>query len=164
MNDSFMDIALCEAVKASARGDFPVGAVLALNGKLLSKYSNCTKNYDDPWVHVESYLIGGSILGLRTARQNKNNLVELYTTLEPCLDCLSFAARNGVKKVIYACPHPYQGDASLDTSHLSAFLQERWPDIEQGPYSDESYDLLTAFMRENISSSSLLEYFKEMRP
>ncbi len=86
-----MDLAIAEAEAAGARGEVPVGAVIVLNGKVISRAGNETRALHDVTAHAE-------ILAIRRASQvlTQERLTEadLYVTLEPCTMCagaISFA-------------------------------------------------------------------------
>ena len=79
-----MNIALEEASQAAVENEVPIGAVLVLNGELVSRDHNRTIQNNDPTAHAE-------ILVLRSAAQELQNyrLLEtvLYVTVEPCAMC-----------------------------------------------------------------------------
>ncbi|MBO6919255.1 MAG: nucleoside deaminase [Rhizobiaceae bacterium] len=86
-----MDLAIAEAEAAGARGEVPIGAVIVLNGKVISRAGNETRALHDVTAHAE-------ILAIRRASQvlaqERLTEVDLYVTLEPCTMCagaISFA-------------------------------------------------------------------------
>jgi tRNA(adenine34) deaminase len=80
----FMHLAIEEAQKAKANGDYAIGAVIVKNGSVLAKGTNRVKLDNDPTHHAE-------IVAIREATKqlNSRHLEEsvLYTTHEPCPMC-----------------------------------------------------------------------------
>ncbi|MEW6041290.1 MAG: nucleoside deaminase, partial [Elusimicrobiota bacterium] len=62
----FLEIALNEAEKASKKSEVPVGAVLSLNGKIISKAHNLIECKSDATAHAE-------IIALRKAAKKLKN-------------------------------------------------------------------------------------------
>lgn len=88
---TFMEVALREAETAGARGEVPIGAVIVLDGEIIARQGNRTREMHDVTAHAE-------IAAIREAAQrlNRERLVgaDLYVTLEPCAMCaaaISFA-------------------------------------------------------------------------
>src|SRR6266700_2915013 len=76
-----MGVALAEARASLAAGGVPVGAALALGGRLLASGHNERVQLSDPIAH-------GEIACLRNAgRQASYQGMTLYTTLSPCQMC-----------------------------------------------------------------------------
>src|SRR4051812_46946670 len=87
----FMDLALAEAEAAAGRGEVPIGAVLVLDGAVLARAGNRTRELKDVTAHAE-------ILAIRRAcevlGQERLTGGDLYVTLDPCTMCaaaISFA-------------------------------------------------------------------------
>ena len=83
-HEELMREAVAEAQLAFARGEIPVGAVVALNGEIIARAHNLREATGDPTAHAEVLAIreaarkmGGRRLGQCT----------LYVTLEPCPMC-----------------------------------------------------------------------------
>ncbi len=51
--DEFMEAALQEAKKSSARGGIPIGSVLVKDGKIIGRGHNRRVQKDDPMAHAE---------------------------------------------------------------------------------------------------------------
>ncbi|MBR0257927.1 MAG: tRNA adenosine(34) deaminase TadA [Synergistaceae bacterium] len=93
---SYMKAALSEAMKSSARGDVPVGAVVVKGNEILSSAGD-TKHHD-PTEHAE-------IIAIREAagKLSRWNLTgcTLYVTLEPCPMCAGACVNARVSRVVY---------------------------------------------------------------
>lgn len=86
-----MDLAIAEAEAAGVRGEVPVGAVIVLDGKVISHAGNETRALNDVTAHAEILAIrrASEVLG-----QERLTDADLYVTLEPCTMCagaISFA-------------------------------------------------------------------------
>ena len=79
-----MPIAIIEAKKAASRGEVPVGALIEINGEIISSAGNRTRELKDPTAHAEILVIRNacSILGVELLIG-----ANLYVTLEPCPMC-----------------------------------------------------------------------------
>jgi tRNA(Arg) A34 adenosine deaminase TadA len=133
---AFLDIAVAMARRGLAACEFTVGAVLVNGSSLvLTEHNRNTQH--------ESYLQHAEMRVLAAAKQTMRHLV-LYTTLEPCLACLSASALCRVKRVVFACRDPISGASHLEAP--GAWYREVWPLIEQ----------LSA--REEVCAELLLEY------
>jgi len=160
----FMNIALSEAKKALESGDYPVGAVLVINGKLIDKTRNSLYTGKD-WVsHAESNLIRKCSPIIKEEIKSNNSKVELFTTLEPCLMCLGSSILHRISRIIFSCPDPHGGATKLDKQSLSDWYNRKWPIIEGGLLKDESYDLMIEFMKKQNTDSwnRILDLYKNM--
>ncbi len=105
--------ALKEARKAFDMGEIPVGAVIAVNGKIIARAHNLTETLTDVTAHAEMQAL--------TAASNQlgsKYLPEctLYVTLEPCPMCAGALYWSQIGRVVYAasdekrgyrCIHPH---------------------------------------------------------
>ncbi|MBR4068261.1 MAG: tRNA adenosine(34) deaminase TadA [Clostridia bacterium] len=84
LHDNMMRLALTEAQKAAAKGEVPVGAVIAIGETVISAAHNLRESTGDPTAHAE-------VLAIREAAQKlgrrRLNDCTLYVTLEPCPMC-----------------------------------------------------------------------------
>jgi tRNA(adenine34) deaminase len=159
----FMELALQEARIGYQRGNFPVGAVMTVNGELAGRGGNSMGENNNWTDHAETSVIrNNSELVKKAAKSGQS--VHLYTTLEPCLMCLGTSVVNRVSRIVYACDDPYGGSAGLDKNSLPNFYVNHWPVIEKGSFERESYDLVLSYMMDHVSSwREILVKFEEMR-
>ena len=139
-------LALSEAKKSLDRGDLPVGAVLAIDGKIVDKTNNALLSKSSWGDHAETQLILKHSQVIREAKKN-NSRIDLYTTLEPCLMCLGCATLHRVDRIIFSCPDPRGGATIVDVSNLPSFYKDHWPKIESGMLRQEAYEMLMDFMK-----------------
>ncbi|MBR1385764.1 MAG: nucleoside deaminase [Bacilli bacterium] len=95
----FMKKALKEAKKAYDIGEIPIGCVLVLDNKIISRGYNKKNSTNIVTKHAE-------IIAIEKANRKLNNWrldnVIIYTTLEPCEMCKNVIKSSRIKKVIYA--------------------------------------------------------------
>ncbi len=99
MNDEkYMKIALSEAKKAYNNNEVPVGAVIVLDNKIISKAYNKTTSTNISTNHAE-------IIAINKACKKINNWRLLnciiYTTLEPCDMCYGAIKQSRIKRIVY---------------------------------------------------------------
>jgi tRNA(adenine34) deaminase len=159
----FMRLAIGEATEAYERKDFPVGAVLAIDNKLIGKSNNANYTQEDWNHHAETGVINRYSIVLKKARKEEKR-VTLYTTLEPCIMCLGASIMNRVSRIVYACPDPNAGASNLDIKGLGNWYERHWPEIVSldGIVREDSYKLLAAHMKDIGTWKEILEQFENM--
>ena len=80
----YMNLALKEAKKAIKYGDIPIGCVIVMNNKVVSKGFNKKEFNNNPIKHAEIIAIEKASKKLNTWHLDE---CTLYTTMEPCLMC-----------------------------------------------------------------------------
>jgi len=102
----FMEMAISEAEKAFLLDEVPVGAILILNDKILSRAHNARISTIDPTGHAE-------IIAIRKAAQTIKNYrltgASLYVTLEPCPMCFGAIIEARIKEVVFSVREPRSG-------------------------------------------------------
>ena len=105
-HEPFMEAAIEEARLGLASGEVPVGAVLVIDDRVVSRAFNQPITAVDPTAHAE-------ILVLREAARIVGNyrLTEatVYVTLEPCLMCVGALVQARVREVVYGAAEPKTG-------------------------------------------------------
>lgn len=102
-----MERALAEARAAGARGEVPVGAVIAdADGRILAAAGNRVEECRDPAAHAE-------MLALRQAAKllGKKFLADctLTVTLEPCPMCAAAISLYRVRRLVFGAYDPKSG-------------------------------------------------------
>jgi tRNA(adenine34) deaminase len=92
--------ALLEAELAAAAGEFPIGAVIVIDGQIVSRGRARHQEFRSQVRHAElnAILAGGERLWIDFKR------AILFTTLEPCPMCLGAAVMADIPHVIFAQP------------------------------------------------------------
>ena len=109
-HEEFMQAALEQARLGAAAGEVPVGAVLVVNDRLVSRAFNQPIGSVDPTAHAE-------VLVLREAARALGNYrltdAVVYVTVEPCLMCVGALVHARVREVVYGATEPKTGRAGL---------------------------------------------------
>jgi len=103
---AWMMEAISLARKSGDIGEVPVGAILVVDEKAVSRAHNCTIKHTDPTAHAE-------ILVLRDAAKSLGNYrmldATLYVTLEPCAMCAGAIVQARLKRVVFGAKDPRGG-------------------------------------------------------
>ena len=92
------------------QGGFPVGAlIVSLNGKIFTGLS-LTETSKDVTHHAE-------VAAIRAAQGSLGGT--LYSSLEPCVMCLSACVWAGIYRVVFACPRSLVDSSYYETSLTS---------------------------------------------
>ena len=144
-HEHFMQIALVEALKAQAKDEVPVGAVLVdARGGILAAAHNQTIADSDPTAHAE-------ILALRRAAGDAGNYrllsTSLYVTIEPCVMCMGALIHARVGRIVFGAHDPKWGAAGslYDFSQDHRFNHR--PEIVGGVCLDECRALIKGFFQ-----------------
>jgi tRNA(adenine34) deaminase len=97
-DQTFMEAALEEARLAAQREEVPVGAVLVIENRIVSRAGNRPNGDCDPTAHAE-------ILALREAARKVGNYrladAVLYVTIEPCAMCAGAMIQARIRRLVY---------------------------------------------------------------
>lgn len=141
-------------------GNFPVGAVLVIDDKIIDTAGNERRKQGSRAAHAENSLIiknGGTILGVH--KQNK--IIKLYSALEPCIQCLGTSVMNRVSEIFFIQKDPIGGACDLAHNNIGLWYREAWPEIHYCPLSDEPKKLLAEFFREEIKNGNTAKWYKK---
>ncbi len=138
--------ALAEAEAAAARGESPIGAVIAgPDGALLAADGNRVRELADPTAHAE-------LLALRAAaaRFGSERLVgcDLYVTLEPCPMCAGAIALARIRRLYYGAPDPKGGGVEHGPRVFAHPTCHHVPEVYGGIAEADCARLLRQFFRE----------------
>jgi tRNA(adenine34) deaminase len=141
-DEGFMREALDEARRGAAAGEVPVGAVVVMDGAVVSRAHNAPITLADPTAHAE-------VLALRAAGEKRGNYrlggATLYATIEPCAMCCGAALQARVARVVYGARDPKAGAVEslyrlLDDARLNHHAA-----ATGGVLAEEAARLLSAF-------------------
>lgn len=142
--EGLMRLALKEAADAFSEDEVPVGAVLTINGEVVSSGRNERESTFDPTAHAE-------IIALRMgAQRNKNwRLTDatLYVTKEPCIMCAGAMINARLGRLVYGCSDPKGGAVKSLYQVLSDKLLNHQVDIVSGILEDECISILKRFFQ-----------------
>jgi len=138
----FMKSALDEARAAGSRGEIPIGAVVVLDGVIVSRAGNRTIGDCDPTAHAE-------VIALREAAHKIGNHrllgSTLYATIEPCAMCAGAMIQARISRLVYGADDPKAGAVRSCFSILEHEKLNHRVDVTSGVLAEESVELLRAF-------------------
>jgi tRNA(adenine34) deaminase len=139
-----MQAALQEAHDAAAEGEVPVGAIVTIDGRVISSGHNQSIRDCDPSGHAE-------IIALRKACSRENNYrlpgATLYVTLEPCAMCIGAIVQARVSRLVFGAYDLKAGAVGsvIDLTDSPAF-NHRF-EVNGGVLAEECGALLSDFFR-----------------
>lgn len=146
-DEYYMNIALEEAEKAYKKGEVPVGAVIVLNNKIISRGHNLREKSNDITKHAELISIK------RASRKYHDWRLEnsiMYVTLFPCPMCASAIVQSRIGKLVI-------GATTLDLK-----TQEISYKILEGNNLNPKVKVVENVL-ESKSKDLLKKFFKEQR-
>ena len=141
----FMKIAIEEARKAEKIGEVPIGAVIVIDGKVVSTAFNLREKDQRSIAHAEILAIDKACNVLGTWRLEE---ATLYVTLEPCPMCAGAIVLSRIKRVVYGAADPKGGCAGTLMNLLQEQRFNHQVEITKGVEEDVCSSLLSAFFKE----------------
>ena len=105
-DEQLMLIAIEEAKLAESHDDIPIGALVVLEGDIISSRHNERELQYDPTPHAEVLAIQDAAKKLGTSRLDGATLI---STLEPCPMCAGAALSARISRVIFGAEDPKAG-------------------------------------------------------
>lgn len=137
--------ALAEAEAAAARGEVPVGAVIAgPDGALLAAAGNRTRELSDPTAHAELLAIRAACAALGMERLTG---CDLYVTLEPCPMCATAISFARIRRLYYGASDPKGGGVEHGARIFSQPTCHHVPEIYPGIGEGHASEILKEFFR-----------------
>ena len=140
-DEYFMQQALKEAQYAFEEDEVPIGAVIAINNKIIARGHNQVQKLNDPTAHAEILAITSacSFLGAKYL-----NGAALYVTVEPCLMCSGALYWSKLSRIIYGATDPKNG-----YRHIT---ENNWPfhpktELIKGIMEEECAALIKEFFK-----------------
>ena len=140
-----MYLALEEARAAIEHEDVPVGALIIVEGEVVSSRHNERQLTGDPTAHAEILALRDAATHLGTWRLDAATLV---TTLEPCPMCAGAALNARIKHVIFGAHDPKAGAVETLYNLLADPRLNHEAQITSGVLADECGEILTSFFAE----------------
>lgn len=142
MNDEhYMRLALKEAEKAYAEGEVPVGAVVVMNDRIISRGYNMVEKLNDPTAHAEIIALTAAFNAMGSKYLPD---ATLYVTVEPCLMCAGALHWSKIGKVVWATSDRKNGH-QVYTGDTHPFHPKTL--IVYGLLADEAAQLMKSFFR-----------------
>jgi len=141
-HEHYMKAALREAEKAYEEGEVPVGAIVVVNDRIISRGYNMVEKLKDPTAHAEIIALTSAFnaLGAKYIPE-----ATLYVTVEPCLMCAGALHWSKVGSIVW-------GASDVKNGH-HVYTDDRNPfhpktQVISGIMGDEAAELMKAFFRE----------------
>lgn len=148
INYKFILKAIAMAEKSYEKGAFPAGAVLVQNNKIIAK--SISAKWPEILFHAESRTIDKAMNKLHMQLTD----CILYTSMEPCLMCLSRAYWAGIRKIYYALQKSVTSDKHYESglihSEISKNFHEHVELVHVPEFQTEALDLVKRWERENL--------------
>lgn len=141
----YMKEAIKEAAKAEQKNEVPIGAILVLDGQIISRAHNLRENNQNSIAHAELLAIDLACQRLGTWRLEE---ATLYVTLEPCAMCSGAIILSRVKRVVYGASDPKGGCAGTFMNLLSDERFNHQSEVTPGVLEEECGLLLSNFFRQ----------------
>src|SRR6266404_5666367 len=140
-----MRATLEQARAGSAAGEVPIGAVVAIDGRIIGEGFNQPISSCDPTAHAE-------IVALRAAARAAGNYrltgATLCVTVEPCAMCVGAIVHARIGTLIYGAPEPKTGAVRSTMKLLDDPSWNHRLVVVAGLMADECRALLQAFFAE----------------
>lgn len=138
-----MKAALKCAEKGLEEGEVPIGAVVVLDGKIISRGHNRRTKRQIATAHAEVEAIEKACKKLKSWRIPE---CEIYVTLEPCPMCMGAMLNARIKKVYFGA---YEAKGRSLTSEIAAAnLLNHIIEVEGGVMEEECAQILSTFFKE----------------
>jgi tRNA(adenine34) deaminase len=139
-----MQIALEEARAAGARGEVPVGCVIAREGGVVARAGNRTIADHDPTAHAELVAIRAAAAVLGGERLTE---CDLYVTLEPCAMCTAAMSFARIRRLYFGAADPKGGAVENGVRFFAAPTCHHRPEVYSGLSESECAALLKEFFQ-----------------
>ena len=140
-----MCAAIKEALKAEAKDEVPIGAVVVLNDKIIARGHNLTEKSQIATRHAEIIAIEKACKKLNSWRLDG---AELFVTLEPCAMCAGAIANARIKRVYFGAKEPKSGCAESKFPVLSDSGLNHKVDFVGGIQGAECQKILQGYFRQ----------------
>ena len=101
-DEQMIEQAIAIAQAAIDNGKAGVGAILLWQDEIVAKSHNMYEETGDMTAHAEMVVLQKAAKRLDQMTNEDKAKLTLYTTLEPCLMCLSAISFVGIKRVVYS--------------------------------------------------------------
>ncbi len=139
---TYMQEALDEARAAAARGEVPVGAVIAGPKGIIAQAGNRTRETNDPTAHAEILAIRAACAALGRERLTG---YDLYVTLEPCPMCAAAISNARLARLYYGAADPKSGGVAQGPRIFSHPQCHHAPEVYDGIGAADAEALLKGF-------------------
>ena len=140
--EHFMKLALREAEKAFSEGEVPVGAIVVINNRVISRGYNMVEKLKDPTAHAEMIALTSAFSSLGSKYLQD---ATLYVTVEPCLMCAGALHWSKIGKIVWGAEDVKNGH-QVYTENRNPFHPKT--QILTGLLAEDAASLMKAFFQE----------------
>ena len=141
---NFFNEAIKEAKKAEKENEIPIGAVIVIDDKIISRGHNTREKTQNALHHAEMIAINKACKKLKSWRLEN---ATMYVTLEPCPMCAGAISNARITKVIYGAKDKTSCDELCEKILSSTRLNHKVELVYQE--NEECSTLLTNFFKNN---------------
>jgi tRNA(adenine34) deaminase len=143
-DEYYMKEAIKEAKKAEDLREVPIGAILVIDGKIISRAHNLRESKQSAVAHAELLAIEQACE--KTGSWRLEN-AHLYVTLEPCAMCSGAIILSRVSRVVFGASDPKGGCAGTFMNLLQDERFNHQSEVKSGVLEAECGRLLSDFFR-----------------
>lgn len=143
--EDLMRVALEEAGAGARAGEVPVGAVVEVDGRIVSRAHNRREELSDPTAHAELLAIREAASKLGTWRLEEATVA---VNVEPCPMCAGALVNARVGRLIYGCSDPKAGAVFSLYNIVQDPRLNHEVEVVDGVLAEECAAVLEAFFRE----------------
>jgi len=140
---AFMGEALALAEEALAGGEFPVGCIMTVGGRVVTRGGR--RGSAGGGLNELDHAEMVALRGLYTSGPLDPAAVSVFCTMEPCLMCFSALVLHRIGRIVYAFEDPMGGGASGDRTRLRPLYRDAPVVVEGGVRRADALRLFKAF-------------------
>jgi len=144
IDETYMKLAIDEALKAEILGEVPIGAIIVHGDKVIARAHNLRETTQIATTHAELSAIQDACAELGNWRLEETTL---YVTLEPCPMCAGAILQSRIPRVVYAARDPKGGYVHSLYELLNDPRLNHECDVTEGVLGDECGEMLSSFFR-----------------
>ena len=141
-DEYFMKMALKEAERAFEEDEVPVGAIVVINNKIISRGYNMVEKLNDPTAHAELIALTSAFNSIGSKYLPD---ATLYVTVEPCLMCAGALHWSKVGKIVWGATDVKNGH-HIYTDDRNPFHPKT--QVLTGLMAEEAAALMKTFFRQ----------------
>jgi tRNA(adenine34) deaminase len=153
-DEYYMREAIKEAKKAEDLREVPIGAILVIDGKIISRAHNLRESKQSAVAHAELLAIEQACKETGSWRLEN---AHLYVTLEPCAMCSGAIILSRVSRVVFGASDPKGGCAGTFMNLLQDERFNHQSEVKSGVLEAECGQLLSDFFRKLREQRKLIK-------